>query len=641
MLVLSATAVAKGALDQTSMPPRGYIAPVGASPVGVVAQAQAFTAGLSGYLDTVSLSLSPLFSADGRYRVSIEPTTAGVPNGTVLARSIVDACRLPGPFGIVDVPFSVAPAISAATRYAIVVDPVPGNRPGGSIGWMQGQTPYAAGETFSEDLGAPSPTWQPTASGPRAFSTYVSASAPPAQVRDATALTVTAAPDPVRRYHDATLTAQVTDGDHPAIKPAGTVRFVIDGAATSPVALDADGAAHYTTSWPTAGVRDVVASYCPASDAFISSDAAGTVTVSAEKTATSTALSIAPDPTVAWQDATFTATVARADQAGPPPTGTVQFAEEDGTPIGAPQPLDAAGHATFLASAGAGTYLARAHYSGDSLYAPSDATAPQTVTKAASTTTLESSANPADAGSEIDLFVDVTANAPSQGIPTGTVQFTLDGEAIGQPFALDADGQLAVAASGLPPGTHVVTAHYSGDEDYLASDATLEQTVRTPAPAPTTSAAPPAPPAPSASASTAAPTGPVTIKPLTAAGLLTALRIPKTLKADGAGKITLGTAKNPPVRSLTVALTARSQHTARAAAATPILGHAKITVPAGTSRAVKVTLTRAARRSLRRHGLLPVRVRVKATDQTGRSIVAKAAKTIVANSREPAPRAPE
>jgi Bacterial Ig-like domain (group 3) len=617
--VLAPGAVAKGTLDQTTMPPGGYISPVGASPAGVVAQAQAFTAGLSGYLDTVSLSLSGLNSADGRYRVSIEGTTAGVPNGAVLTRSVVDACRVPGPFAAVDVPFSAAPAISAATSYVIVVDPDPGNLPGDSIGWTQGQTPYAAGGTYTKDLGAPSPTWQPSGAGPLSFSTYVSASAPPAQTRDATALTVSGAPDPAKRYHDVTLTAQVTDGDHPAATPTGTVRFVIDGIATSPAALDAGGAAHYTTSWPTAGVHDVGASYCPSSDAFISSDGTGAVTVSAEKTASSTALSVAPDPTVAWQDATFTATVTRGDQAGPPPTGTVQFAEEDGTPIGPPQALDAAGHATVVASAGAGPYLVRARYSGDGLYEPSDATAAQTVTRAATTTTVESSANPADAGAPIDLIVDVSANAPSNGIPTGTVQFTVDGAPIGAPFALDDDGQLAVEARGLSPGTHTLTVHYGGDDDYLTSDAALQQTIRTP----------PSPPVPTTSTSRPAPASEVTIRPLTSARLLRTLRIPATLRTGRSGTVTLGRASNPPLRSLTVDLTARARHSIRAVAATHVLAHAKLSIPAGASRAIKVRLTRAARESLRRHRRLSVRVVVRATDHTGRSVSATATRTIV------------
>ena len=95
-----------------------------------------------------------------------------------------------------------------------------------------------------------------------------------------------------------------------------------------------------------------------------------------EKATTATKVSVAPDPTVAGQNATFTATVTPVAPAAGVPTGSVQFADDDGTPIGPPQPL-VAGTATIVASAGAGDYNVHATYTGDGNFAGSAGNVPQ------------------------------------------------------------------------------------------------------------------------------------------------------------------------------------------------------------------------------------------------------------------------
>jgi len=121
------------------------------------AQAQTFTAGVSGFFDTVAVAVSPQASSDGRYRLSVEGTTAqGTPNGTVLAWSIIDACRLTGTLNATEVAFSLAAQLTAGTRYALVLDPDPANLPGASGLWSQGQgsiTGRLSGSSWNFDGG--------------------------------------------------------------------------------------------------------------------------------------------------------------------------------------------------------------------------------------------------------------------------------------------------------------------------------------------------------------------------------------------------------------------------------------------------------------------------------------------------------
>jgi hypothetical protein len=95
------------------------------------------------------------------------------------------------------------------------------------------------------------------------------------------------------------------------------------------------------------------------------------------------------------------------------------------------------------------------------------------------TTTITSSVNPQTVGAQVTFTADITANS-GNGIPTGTVGFSVDGGAQTNE-SLNGTGQAAFSASTLAPGTHTVLASYSGDTNYTASSATLSQTMIGPA----------------------------------------------------------------------------------------------------------------------------------------------------------------
>ena len=60
----------------------------------------------------------------------------------------------------------------------------------------------------------------------------------------------------------------------------------------------------------------------------------------------------------------------------------------------------------------------------------------------------------------------VTGTTPFPGPPTGQVQFTVDGNPLGAPVALDASGVATLVTTALPGGTHLVRAVHLGDADY-------------------------------------------------------------------------------------------------------------------------------------------------------------------------------
>jgi hypothetical protein len=606
-LISASSAAARGTLDQSTMPPGGYLSVIA---LGNGALAQTFTAGISGYLDTVALSASRQSFATGRYRLSVEGTTAqGTPDGTVLAQAIIDACYLPDAFQVYDVPFGPAAHLTAHTRYALVLTVDPSNLPDASIYWSQGQGSATGAETFTETAPG-SGVWQPSTAGPQAFSTYMSDNAPPTLTRSATTLTLTVTTNPVKRYHYARLIAHVADSAQTGVVPVGTVTFVAENVSVYPVVPDALGDARADPYWTTAGDHPVSAYFCNGSSANLSSEATARVTVTAEPSASSTTLGVQPDVPVAWQEDILTAKVAPGEpgMAVNPTTGTVQFADDDGTPIGDAAPLDSGGTAVIHATAGAGNYRVHAAYSGDDVFSSSEGVKNVTVSQASSATSILTSANPALFGIPITWVLDVSAVAPSDSIPTGTVSVAVDGVSRGT-FTLDDNGRVGLQATNLAPGVHAVSVHYGGDVDYRPSDAAISQAV-----------SPPATPASAASAPA------LVIKPLGSAALLSALKIPATL-ALRSGTVTVGTAANPPVRSLTAELTAAGGVRAAAAKATS-LGKVRVTVAAGQRRAVKVKLNRAGRRALRHRRSLRVTVRFTARDTAGHTVKATAKRTL-------------
>jgi hypothetical protein len=513
-------ASARGTLDQsvTAVDNPAYI--VGASNGSNYAEAQTFTAGVSGFLDTVAL---PLYSvtSHSRYLLTLQgATVGGNPDGVVLASALIDACSIPNSLtDLRDTVFSPAPAVTAGHRYALVLalDPTDPLGPTDII-WYSGLGPYAGGGRSFQDTTAAQAAWQQQ--GLFGFRTYVSGAQPATAIRDATTLDLSAAPNPGLTGQDVAVTARVSVPGHVDRIPAGILTFFIDGGQPPAVALDARGQATYVFQPQFDGHHQIAAAYCPSSTAFVSSEQTAAVDSMARYPAT-VHLMIVPDPTVVGENARFTATVTGEAPSGPAPTGTVQFKEDNGTPIGAPVPLDSQGAAALDTVAHAGAYRVHAAYVGDPRFAAAEATADQTVERADTRTTVTATPNPVQPGDELTIGVDVAVLPPGDADLDGAIQMTLNGQPVGQPIGgLQGFTGVIITANDLTtPGTGVIGARYLGGPDTNPSEGSVTETVTAPVASSSAAAPSPAASGPAARPPSAAPA----LKGM-AIGLRTALR---------------------------------------------------------------------------------------------------------------------
>src|SRR6266849_6193958 len=185
-----------------------------------------------------------------------------------------------------------------------------------------------------------------------------------------------------------------------------------------------------------------------------------------------TTLTSSLNPSALGQAVTFTATVKPATGSGTP-TGTVTF--NDGATVLGPGTLSG-GTATLTTSGlGAGVHSITAIYGGDANFASSTSPAlMQTVSKAASSTSVVSSNSSSNRGVVVTFSATVTSSAAS--IPTGTVTFQDGVTTLGTGTL--SGGTATFATSGLGTGAHSITAIYGGDANFTGSTSPiLTQTI--------------------------------------------------------------------------------------------------------------------------------------------------------------------
>ncbi|MDE2473242.1 MAG: Ig-like domain repeat protein, partial [Bradyrhizobium sp.] len=143
------------------------------------------------------------------------------------------------------------------------------------------------------------------------------------------------------------------------------------------------------------------------------------------------------------------------------PTGTVVF-KDNGVAIGNGT-LDSNGQATLTTSSlSVGSHPITVTYNGDVVYNPATSSAlSQSIVQGATTTTVVSSSNPSQFGSNV-TFTATVSGAPSGLTPTGTVTFE-DGATVIGSGSLNGSGQAAFSTSALSGGSHSITAVYGGD----------------------------------------------------------------------------------------------------------------------------------------------------------------------------------
>jgi hypothetical protein len=180
---MAPSAALAGTLDQQQSDIGGNVFSI-ATPQSL---AQTFTAGASGGIDQVDLSL---FKTGGNpvlpLTVQIRDVSGVAPGGTVLASQTVPATALGSSTAFVPVSFAPAAPVTAGTQYAIVAfSPV---TPPPSYDWSASSTvnPYSGGAGFYTANSPPTGAWSTLASGKDlGFKTYV-APTPPAAAPSST-----------------------------------------------------------------------------------------------------------------------------------------------------------------------------------------------------------------------------------------------------------------------------------------------------------------------------------------------------------------------------------------------------------------------------------------------------------------------
>jgi hypothetical protein len=247
--------------------------------------------------------------------------------------------------------------------------------------------------------------------------------------------------------------------------PTGTVTLK-DGTTTLDTMNLENGVAAFTTSALTLGPHSITATYSGDGTHAASTSSIISQTVTARETTTS--LSASPASSQFGQTITFSSNVVypikQLAAGGVVPTGTVAY--KDGTTVLGQSPVSNGSASFSTATLNAGRHSITATYSGDTDSASSTShEVALTVTQAASKTTLQASTNPSTVGEPVTFTAHITVNA---GNPTGTVIFSDGTTPIGSAQTV-VDGSANLSTSALSAGPHLITAAYSGDQNFLTS----------------------------------------------------------------------------------------------------------------------------------------------------------------------------
>ncbi len=256
-------------------------------------------------------------------------------------------------------------------------------------------------------------------------------------------------------------------------QPTGTVTFN-DGATvlgTSPLALvGTSETARLSVSTLSVGTHSLTATYNGGAAFAPSTSLPFTVTVGAPSTRTAESTTT---PTIGLgKNGALKAVVKQIGGTGLP-TGTVTFNEGSAVTGTVALVLLNGVETAKLAVPGltVGTHTFVATYNGSASFASSIST-PVTITVTkATTTTAVVPASGTLTGDSVSITARVRPSVAGSPVATGLVTFVIDSLAP-QVVALNASGNAPLGTVALTPGTHTITATYSGDSTYVGSTAT-------------------------------------------------------------------------------------------------------------------------------------------------------------------------
>ena len=379
------------------------------------------------------------------------------------------------------------------TALVSVLSSVFGGVSGGDVQFYEGGTPYGGPVPVScGDAGCAAALTTNTLSGSQGFvarysgDPYIDGSAsnqvthtignPPTAISFSSSVNPSQAGQPV----SLTITVVPPPGTPPSPTPTGTVTLYAFGSPINQGSLDANGQITFDVSFDI-GIGDTPFTATYFGDVNYPQGNSGTYVQLVSKANTIAALSSSANPAVVGQPITVTVTVTAPRGFTGPPSGTVTlYAYGDPVQQG---PVDNTGRISFdiTLDVGLGDSSITANYYGDTNNLTSSAdTLIQTVNKAATSTALSSSANPAAPGQSVTFTAAVVNTPPGSSGPTGTVTFK-DGSTTVGTSTLDSSRLAHVTTTNLAPGIHHVTATYGGDTySATSTSSTLDQTITGP-----------------------------------------------------------------------------------------------------------------------------------------------------------------
>jgi Glycoside hydrolase family 44/Bacterial Ig-like domain (group 3) len=284
-----------------------------------------------------------------------------------------------------------------------------------------------------------------------------------------TATTTSASPSATQLASGQTFTLSISVAPASGSGTPTGIAAVLDGQTQLAAPTLVAGAASFSSSTLAAGSHSFTVNYSGDANFAASTSATVAVTVTAAaKIGTTTSISPSATQLTTGQTLTLNISVVR-NSGSATPTGTVTILDGQ-TQLAMPTLV--AGAASFSSSTlAAGSHSFTANYSGDSNFAASTSAAViVTVTTPAKTntsTSVSASANQIAAGASVTFTARVAPQSGS-GTPTGAINF-FDAQAMLGSGTLSG-GSAQFTTMSLAAGTHGITATYSGDANFNASN---------------------------------------------------------------------------------------------------------------------------------------------------------------------------
>jgi hypothetical protein len=152
------------------------------------------------------------------------------------------------------------------------------------------------------------------------------------------------------------------------------------------------------------------------------------------------------------------------------PGRAVTFSLSGGASVTATTDAQGVATATLPISGGPRSATVTSAFAATSFYAAKTLSVPFTVTRNATETVVDQPVTVVHG--QATSFTATVSPTDGTGVPTGTVQFSVDGQAFGPAVGLVAGVATTPATDSLSTGAHAVTAVYSGDGDFFSSTST-------------------------------------------------------------------------------------------------------------------------------------------------------------------------